>query len=54
MTMKWCVYDLDNDHVIGIWNSYEAAESFWADALDTMETNWAVFPADECSFDAVV
>lgn len=42
----WCVYDLDTDKVVGSWTTYEAAESFWADAL-LQETNWAVFPADE-------
>lgn len=43
----WAVYDLDTDKVIGIWKSFTDAEQFWADALDTLDTNWAVFPEVE-------
>tara|TARA_R100001443_G_scaffold66444_1_gene75503 strand:+ start:154 stop:312 length:159 start_codon:yes stop_codon:yes gene_type:complete len=45
--MKWSVYDVAADDIIGVWNSYEDAEMFWLDHQHLTNINWQLFPCDE-------
>ena len=49
----WCVYDLENDTVVGVWKDYSDAHAFWSETLASDDSNWAVFPAIEVSVEAL-
>jgi hypothetical protein len=45
--MKWSVYDNSTDDVIGVWNKYEQAATFWLDHLSEngeLNADWHLFP----------
>ena len=48
---SWCVYDAKTDEVIGVWDTYNQAETYFDDHVDLFEGYLQLFPWAECTFD---
>ena len=45
----WAVYDLETNEVVGVWKDYADALMVWEEICGSVDTIWALFPADEIS-----
>ena len=45
--VSWCVYDAMTDEVIGVWHTYEQAETYFDDHHDLYEGHLQLFPWSE-------
>lgn len=41
---SWCCYDAKADEVIGVWDTYEQAETYFDDHCDLFEGHLQLFP----------